>query len=433
MEPNKYIAVFKNKILTKVKSDSQDKKITPEYFEGLFSEIKADIRRVFDLLGYQSVDENTFQNYYEVAKKEYLSTHPITIETANSLTKKGFTSWLTSERNKETDWDYTERYLSYLENNGRAEAVVNETESSSLEIMEKLGDPKSSDAFYVKGLVVGEVQSGKTGNFNAVINRAIDSGYGLVIVLSGIMEDLRSQTQERIESDVIGEGINIETKTLGTKGVGKDNAFGLRGGSTVEQIMSITSSKSDFNKPLADANSSLNHTNVLVCKKNISILRNLIIWLHDSLEQHKDKHSIPLLVLDDEADNASLNNVGSKGREYASKVNGHIRALLHLFHKKTYIGYTASPFANVLQDRNLEPETNWPIKYKLDGEDVEKNLPQVPNIFPDDFLFIGGKESVRKQIGMAVPPEGIKVIFKAILNSFAGNDYSHKKANIKVD
>ena len=51
--------------------------------------------------------------------------------------------------------------------------------------------------------------------------------------------------------------------------------------------------------------------------------------------------------------------------------------------------------------------------------------------FPDDFLFIGGKESVRKQIGMAVPPEGMKVIFLALLNSFANNEYETIESNIK--
>ena len=83
---------------------------------------------------------------------------------------------------------------------GRSQKVVDETRRSSMSIIKKIADPKSRSAVYSKGLVVGAVQSGKTGNFNAVINRAIDSGYGLVIVLSGIMEDLRSQTQKRIES-----------------------------------------------------------------------------------------------------------------------------------------------------------------------------------------------------------------------------------------
>jgi hypothetical protein len=137
-----------------------------------------------------------------------------------------------------------------------------------------------------------------------------------------------------------------------------------------------------------------------VCKKNVSVLKNLIIWLHNSLEEGKEKHNIPLLIIDDEADNASLNNMGSKGRNYASKTNGHIRAILELFHVKSYIGYTATPFANVLQDRNEYPENDWEIKYKFKGEDVEKQLKRVDNIFPDDYIelleppsnYVGAKQ-----------------------------------------
>jgi hypothetical protein len=114
----------------------------------------------------------------------------------------------------------------------------------------------------------------------------------------------------------------------------------------------------------------------------------LIVWLHDYLEENKDQHNIPLLILDDEADNASLNNEGKKGREYASKTNGHIRALLALFKRKTYLGYTATPFANVLADRNEAPENNWIVKYKLQGQAVEKELPRVDNLFPDDFIVL---------------------------------------------
>ena len=101
----------------------------------------------------------------------------------------------------------------------------------------------------------------------------------MIIVLSGIMEDLRSQTQKRIESDVIGEGRNEETNVLGRKGVGEIVRFGQVGNSVVNQVVSITSIKSDFNSNLLDADFSIyNSTNVLVCKKNVSVLRNLIVF-----------------------------------------------------------------------------------------------------------------------------------------------------------
>ncbi len=388
MENRKYIEIIKQIISSSAQEYVNDNILIPQYFKNLFPEIKSKIKKVAEVYGYPEIDETTMLHYYKISVSEYLSVNPIDIMPSSSLTKKEFITWLTKEKKNKITWHYSNRYFQLLEKMGRSERVVKEVEKSSLKILEKVGDPGSDKPFYVKGMVVGSIQSGKTGNFNAVINRAIDCGYGLIIVLSGIMEDLRSQTQQRIESDVIGEGINIESSTKGVKGVGKIHRFGTMGDTSVEQVFSITSCKSDFNKALADADFSLNHKNILVCKKNVSVLRNLIVWLHDYLDLNKDKHNIPLLIVDDEADNASLNNEGAKGREYASKTNGHIRALLDLFDKKTYLGYTATPFANVLQDRNEIPEKNWEVPYRSNGSTQKKVLSQVSNLFPDDFIVL---------------------------------------------
>lgn len=387
---HKYIEIIIKIIASKARDYSQENSLSPSYFVNLLPEIKDSIITIIKLYGYPEIDWMTLKNYYETAKNQYLSVTPIDIDPSNSLTKKGFKTWLTDERKElmNNSWNYSDRYFTLLEKVGRSEKVIGETKTTSLEILEKMGDPKSSEEFWIKGLVVGSVQAGKTQNFNAVINRSIDSGYGLIIVFAGIMEDLRNQTQLRIENDVVGEGFDIDTDNLVKKGVGKIRRFGNLGDSSVSQVISITSAKSDFKKSLLDADFSLNHTNILVCKKNVSVLRNLIVWLHDYLEENEDQHDIPLLVLDDEADNASLNNEGKIGREYASKINGHIRALLALFKKKTYLGYTATPFANVLADRNDAPENNWIVKYRLKGQTEEKSLPRVDNLFPDDFIVL---------------------------------------------
>lgn len=387
---NRYIDIIIKIIASKAKEYSQNHSLSPSYFLNLLPEIQDSIIAVIKVYGYPEIDEVTLKNYFDTAKNQYLSVNPIDIDPSNSLTKNGFRTWLTAERKEElkNSWNYSDRYFTLLEKAGRSEKVINETKKTSLEILEKMGDPKSREEFYVKGLVVGSVQAGKTQNFNAVINRAIDSGYGLIIVLAGLMEDLRNQTQLRIENDVIGEGLDIDTDTLVKKGVGAIRRFGNMGDSSVTQVISITSAKSDFKKSLLDADFSLNHTNILVCKNNVSVLRNLIVWLHDYLEENKDQHDIPLLILDDEADNASLNNEGKRGREYASKTNGHIRALLALFKRKTYLGYTATPFANILADRNDAPENNWIVKYKVRGQAEEKALQRVDNLFPDDFIVL---------------------------------------------
>ncbi len=387
---NRYIDIIIKIIEGKAKEYSKNNSLSPNYFLNLLPEIKDSINIIIKHLSYPEIDEVTLKNYFETAKNQYLSVNPIDIDPSNSLTKKGFKTWLTAERKEEmkNSWNYSDRYFTLLEKAGRSEKVIDETKTTSLEILGKMGDPKSREEFYVKGLVVGSVQAGKTQNFNAVINRAIDSGYGLIIVLAGLMEDLRNQTQLRIESDVVGEGLDIDTDTLVKKGVGAIRRFGNMGDSSVTQVISITSAKSDFKKNLLDADFSLNHTNILVCKNNVSVLRNLIVWLHDYLEENKDQHDIPLLILDDEADNASLNNEGKLGREYASKTNGHIRALLALFKRKTYLGYTATPFANILADRNDAPENNWIVKYKVRRQTEEKALQRVDNLFPDDFIVL---------------------------------------------
>ena len=387
---NRYLDIIIKIIASKSKEYSQSNTLSPAYFMNLLPEIKKSITIVINMYGYPEIDDVTLKNYFEIARKQYLSINSIDIEPDNELTREGFQTWLTEERKLQmtNSWNYSTRYFSYLESKGRPEKVISDTKASSLQILEKLGDPYSVSPFYYKGLVVGNVQAGKTENFNAVINRAIDVGYKLIIVLSGLMEDLRYQTQSRISSDIVGEGEDVDTGKIIDIGVGKIRKFGAQGDESIPQIFSVTSARTDFKSSLVDQGFSLNRYNILVCKKNVSVLRNLIVSLYNYLETNRDQHDIPFLILDDEADNASLNNEGKKGREYATKTNGHIRALLALFKRKTYLGYTATPFANILADRNEAPENNWAVKYKVRGLADEIQLPRVDNLFPDDFIVL---------------------------------------------
>jgi len=381
----KYIDNIKDLIKQETDQHARQNKVTREFVDDAFILIKPKIR-VLETLVWVSpaVDDETLRAFFETAKKEYLSIHPIKIDPSSSLTKEGFETWLTEERDTLITWNYLDRYLHHLNSEGRSETVILETERSSRDIVGKLGDPESNTSFFVKGLVVGEVQSGKTANFNAVINRAIDAGYQLIIVLSGIMEDLRIQTQDRVEGEVVGWGSLPDSAQNGRKGVGLRRHFGMTGDDSVTLIESITSCSTDFSGALLKGSAALNSPKILVCKKNVSILRNIINWLFDLLQDEDKYHSIPFLILDDEADNASLNNEGAKGREYASKINGHIRAILAMFQKKSYLGYTATPFANVLQDHNDPAEIRWPVK-SVNGE---RTFEQVENLFPDDFIVL---------------------------------------------
>jgi hypothetical protein len=376
-----------------------------------FDDIKPTILNLIPIVfpHMEAMDEAKLSVFYNTAKNEYISVHPVDINPSRSLVKENHRSWLTPER--KIDWHYFDRYKRLLKLEGRSEKVIAEIDRTSVEILGKLGDPISSSGFWVKGLVVGNVQSGKTSNFNAVINRAIDAGYSLIIILSGIMEDLRSQTQDRIDNDVVGEGlIDKTTGRKGDKGVGLIERFGEQGKRSISPVVAITSYRSDFKKTVKESDFSLNNKNILVCKKNPGVLKNLLIWLSEYLKDNRDQHDIPLLIIDDEADNASLNNLGHKGKEFASTINGHIRALLGLFKRRSYLGYTATPFANVLQDRNETSDTKWQVAYKHNGEILTKTFDQVNNIFPDDF------------IQLLSPPSnyiGAKNIFETVLDDSA--------------
>lgn len=405
--------------------------ITREFYDspGIKEKSRAAINAISNALGWPQLNEDSFASLFNVAIREYRDKNATDVLPSISIQKSQKETWLTKERQDALKWNsdelgsYRNRYLVYLTKIGRSEKYVKETSRSSIEILKKMGDPESEKEFYKKGLVVGSVQSGKTANFNAVINSSIDCGYKLIIVLSGIMEDLRKQTQRRIEKEVVG----YSKAGTGFLGVGKIKPFGELGDSKVNQIDIPTSIESDFKKTIKEADFSLNKKNILVCKKNTGVLKNLLLWLSDYLNENKEKHDIPLLIIDDEADNASLNNMGHKGKEYATTINGHIRALLGLFNRKTYLGYTATPFANILQDKNEAPETKWRITYNERGETKTKDFVQVPNLYPEDFIellfppsnYIGAKhffetrlDNIRKIEPLIAPP------IKDHINSF---------------
>lgn len=363
-----------------------------DFFEG--EELKNSCRESFKIIfpilfGGKSYNltETDFNEKFGIALRDVRFNYRTIINPSFSIQNEYIDSWLTQHRIDEIGWNndeiktYRARYLKYLEKIGRSKSIITETDRSSLEIIKKIGDPKDSNNFFVKGLVVGSVQSGKTSNFNAVVNSSIDVGYKLIIVLSGIMEDLRKQTQIRTEKEVEGKMI-AQDKFIG---VGEIASFGQLGQHTdVNQVILPTSTQNDFNRTMQEAHFSLNNTNVLICKKNTSVLQNLLLWLNEYLLENNDKHNLPFLIIDDEADNASINNLGHKGKEYANRINGHIRALLALFNRKTYIGYTATPFANILQDWNKEPDKKWIVKDSKNSSELE--FDQVGNLFPDDFI-----------------------------------------------
>ncbi|AEX48517.1 hypothatical protein [Corynebacterium diphtheriae BH8] len=196
--------------------------------------------------------------------------------------------------------------------------VVKSIDESSTDVLNGISSPHLDD-FQSKGLVLGHVQSGKTTNFVSVMAKAADAGYRLIVVLTGINENLRVQTQQRIDGQLLSLNESHWHK--------------------------LTTEDEDFS---GDKNShllnKLDMRFIAVVKKNKARLKRLNQWINNS----GAADTCPILVIDDEADQASV-NVSSHAKAEFSAINQQIRTLLD--HQKTaYIAYTATPFANILID-----------------------------------------------------------------------------------
>lgn len=278
---------------------------------------------------------------------------------------------------QENDGFYWERYRAYLKSIKRwGLEVIKRLNDTTDGIMDDLGDPKdSARPFQRRGLLLGDVQSGKTATYTAVCNKASDAGYRVIIVLAGMMENLRVQTQERLDAEFVG----VESKyTLDKKadqeirnmpvGVGR-----IPPNNPDKRIACFTSVATDFNKATLKALGlslrTLNGTALFVVKKNKSVLNNLYKWLVENNADHESGMiDLPLLLIDDEADNASV-NTNSEEKD-PTAINRAIRSILNCFRQASYLGITATPFANIFI--NPESETDEATR----------------DLFPKDFLTV---------------------------------------------
>jgi Z1 domain len=286
--------------------------------------------------------------------------------------------WLPSRRGS-IEWRFWSRYKEFLEQ-GRnlPEPVVSSLDKLTDDILGKLEQPERNPPWDCRGMVVGSVQSGKTANYCGLICKAMDAGYRLIVVLAGMHNNLRSQTQYRLDEGVLGRDSQKDRQL--------DQASSLIGvGKLFGQLLAVhtlTSSldDGDFRAPKADTGVTIGGDPViLVVKKNGSVLHNLLNWvLHvrgEEIPGEKKKivRGVPLLVIDDEADNASINTKDKKGKKAddadVTAINGRIRELLDAFEKSAYVGYTATPFANIF----INPEAETPKH----GEDL----------FPRSFIL----------------------------------------------
>ena len=315
--------------------------------------------------------------------------------------------WLAAAKG-DIDWFYWNRYKRMLQENGLPPYVLQGIDYITDQILDHLEDPNKAGKWSRKGMVVGHVQSGKTANYIGVVNKAADSGYRVIIVLAGTLNSLRSQTQERVDSGFLGIDTSIPQKPhIGVGLLARDKMPAY-----------FTTSVSDFKKALANSIGvgikGLKEPAILVIKKNPSTLANLIDWL-----KHNNKHNLkdnPMLLIDDEADNASINT--SKAGEKVTAINGKIRELLHLFDRSSYVGYTATPFANVFIDPvtvddmigddlfprdfiiSLDPPSNYLGASRIFSSDADLDIVRTINDFED---YIPVKHKIGHQVP-ALPP-----------------------------
>lgn len=282
-----------------------------------------------------------------------------TFEPITMVKDKNSNSWLYEVKEK-IRHSYFDRYKMYLRNCGFEMKSIANIEKSCEDVLAHCANPKSEVKDQKRGLVVGDVQSGKTANYLGLINMAYDYGYKIVILLAGTTDSLRLQTQKRTDSGVIG----AISDTIGNKieycGVGKVN--------NEHYVVPLTNRANDFKKFIQRnyniAFSDMNKPVVLVVKKQKAILESVSERLQSTLKGHNVKN---ILIIDDEADNSSVNT--KKSDEDPTTINRCIREIFNKFPMASYVGYTATPFANIFIN---------PI------DENEDNL----NLFPADFISL---------------------------------------------
>lgn len=275
--------------------------------------------------------------------------------------------WL-PEKKATTTWRFWHRYRRYLlHRKGWSPNVINKMDEMTDQVLERLEDPADvTRPWNCRGMVVGYVQSGKTANYTGLICKAVDAGYKVIIVLAGQHEGLRGQTQTRLDEEFHGR--DSVTRNL----IGVCDA-------RIEEYIPVdtmtnrlTDGDGDFTKNKANVLVNIGEKPLLfVVKKNGHVLRTVLRYIRDVLKaRHNPDESqkirgIPLLLIDDEADHSSINTIEVEFKQDGtidedstpSRINGLIRQILGTFEQTSYIGYTATPFANIF----INPDHEHPI------------------------------------------------------------------------
>lgn len=288
---------------------------------------------------------------FEILVNRYSS---FTRESSILVSDANVSPWVDDEvKNNRILWKL---YDQLLKKKGWSPDALTELDRSTDKILNQIGNPNRDTSWAIKGMVVGRIQSGKTANYIGLTNKAIDAGYKIVIVLAGMYNNLRSQTQIRFDEGLLGRTAAEYEVDMEFVGVGLLDK--------TQRVISLTNrmENGDFSKAKAKTVINIGPEEkpwIFVVKKNATVLRLLRQWIQSRLKHNNETHSnLPLLMIDDEADNASIDTRymqededGRPSEDHdPTRINNEIRRILQLFNRSSYVGYTATPFANVFID-----------------------------------------------------------------------------------
>ena len=244
--------------------------------------------------------ENMSDDDFLLVTKRLEERFDIKMEVGNFLSADGYMPWV-DEKRSSIDWYYWNRYKRFLPEKKFTNKVINVVDLDTNKILDHLEDPGKEGCWKRKGLVVGHVQSGKTANYIGLICKAADAGYKIIIVLAGLLNPLRNQTQERIDEGFVGlnSAKQLMATSLKEKLIGVGKYYDRESWRTP---VPLTTNEQDFDKHIAtQLRTQISHFNepiVFVLKKHVSILKNLIDWFKTN---NSDLNNLPMLLIDDEA------------------------------------------------------------------------------------------------------------------------------------
>lgn len=397
-----------------------------------------------EILGKLSqIDSSINQIGLKRVRDKLESTIGIRVSVGEVIRADNHEPWLLDAKGK-INWHYWDSYKQLLISQGWGPNVVRVLDEDTDNIITECGNPTLEGSWNIRGLVMGDVQSGKTASYSGVIAKAADSGYKVIVLLTGMIEELRKQTQERLDSTFVGRdsreifGRNRNMQAIGA-GIYRSKSANV-----------LTSVDSDFLSANAQVLGgiplmNINEPILFVIKKNVSPLTNLNEWLEGQRElAGLSKHQLPLLIIDDEADNASV-NVRKDGEKPAA-INALIRAMLSQFSRSSYVAYTATPFANIFispdDENDLFPANfiyslNTPSHYigassifMEDGKhhqqlrDIEDVNDSFPHIHKKDHLVSALPDSLK---------EAIRVFFlSSAIRDIRGEELRHRSMLVNV-